>query len=233
MPLLLLHGWGCTHSIFDAFLPEFSSHHKVFALDFPGFGESDEPSEVWGVEEYTRMVEAFCASLNIEKPAIVCHSFGGRVAILFASRNSVDRMIFADAAGIRPRRSLSYYIKVYSYKAAKWWILKVRKDEKAFLKLRASRGSSDYKNASERMKAILSKTVSQDLSAYLPKIKAPVLLFWGENDTATPLSDGETMERLMPNAALVKVPSAGHFSYLDQWPLVSRVLASYLGSKEG
>ena len=64
-PLLLLHGWGCTHSIFDAFLPEFSSHHKVFALDFPGFGESDEPSEVWGVEEYTRMVEAFCASLNI------------------------------------------------------------------------------------------------------------------------------------------------------------------------
>ena len=144
-PLLLLHGWGCTHSIFDAFLPEFSSHHKVFALDFPGFGESDEPSEVWGVEEYTRMVEAFCASLNIEKPAIVCHSFGGRVAILFASRNSVDRMIFADAAGIRPRRSLSYYIKVYSYKAAKWWILKVRKDEKAFLKLRASRGSSGAK----------------------------------------------------------------------------------------
>ena len=227
-PLLLLHGWGCTHSIFDAFLPEFSSHHKVFTLDFPGFGESDEPSEVWGVEEYTRMVEAFCASLNIEKPAIVCHSFGGRVAILFASRNSVDRMIFADAAGIRPRRSLSYYIKVYSYKAAKWWILKVRKDEKAFLKLRASRGSSDYKNASERMKAILSKTVSQDLSAYLPKIKAPVLLFWGENDTATPLRDARLMEKKIPDAGLVVVEGGSHFSFLDNPSLFRAVTDSFL-----
>ena len=137
-------------------------------------------------------------------------------------------MIFADAAGIRPRRSLSYYIKVYFYKAAKWWILKVRKDEKAFLKLRASRGSSDYKNASERMKAILSKTVSQDLSAYLPKIKAPVLLFWGENDTATPLEDAKIIEKLIPDAGLCVIKGTGHYSFVERPFEAHAILNSFI-----
>lgn len=219
--LLLLHGWGCTHSIFAAFVPDLALNHRVLALDFPGFGESEEPQEVWGVEDYTLMLEAFCKDLGVKVPSIVCHSFGGRVAILFASRNAVDRMIFADAAGIKPRRSLGYYLKVYSYKLAKFYLLKIKRDREAFERMRKGRGSSDYQNASDKMKAILSKTVSEDLRRYLPKIQAPVLLFWGENDSATPLRDARIMEKLIPDAGLVTVKGGSHFSFLDD-PLLFR-----------
>ena len=226
--LLLLHGWGCTHSIFDAFVPDFILGHRLVSLDFPGFGESEEPEEVWGVEDYTLMLEAFCRELGISRPSIVCHSFGGRVAIIFASRNEVDRMIFADAAGIKPKRPLSYYIKVYSYKLAKFYLLKLKKDRQAFETLRQSRGSADYRNASDKMKAILSKSVSQDLKSYLPKIQASVLLFWGENDTATPLRDARIMEKLIPDAGLVLVKGGSHFSFFDDPALFRSMIHTFL-----
>ncbi len=226
--LLLLHGWGCTHKIFDSFMPDLLAKHRVISLDFPGFGLSQEPLSVWGVEDYTLMVEALCMELNIVEPSILCHSFGGRVAIVFASRNKVRRMLFADAAGIKPRRGPRYYLKVYSYKLAKWWLLKVVKKRDAYEKMRCNRGSSDYRNASDRMKAILSKCVGQDLRMYLPKIKAPVLLFWGENDSATPLRDARIMERMIPDSGLVMVKGGSHFSFLDDPSLFRSMIHTFL-----
>ena len=49
----------------------------------------------------------------------------------------------------------------------------------------------------------------------MPKISAPTLLFWGENDTATPLSDARRMEKLIPDAGLVTVAGAGHYAFLE------------------
>ncbi|MGM9792027.1 MAG: alpha/beta fold hydrolase [Candidatus Cryptobacteroides sp.] len=227
--LLLLHGWGCTRSVFDAFLPSLSQTHRVIGLDFPGFGESGEPGSVWGVYEYEAMLEAFCDYLGIVEPSIICHSFGGRVAIVFATRRKVGRMIFADAAGIKPRRSLRYWCKVYSFKAAKWFLLKVLRKPEAVERLRKGRGSADYNSSSPMMRAVLSKVVNQDLRELLPSIEAPVLLFWGENDTATPLSDARLMERKLRDAGLVTVPGGSHFSFLDNPALFLAVARNFLG----
>jgi pimeloyl-ACP methyl ester carboxylesterase len=95
-------------------------------------------------------------------------------------------------------------------------------------KRRAKAGSSDYNNASPKMRAILSKCVNEDLCHLMPLIKAPTLLFWGENDTATPLTDAKRMEKLIPDAGLVTVAGAGHFSFLENPQLFERVLKSFL-----
>ena len=105
-PVILLHGWGCNiatmASIENILLP----HFKVYTLDFPGFGGSEVPSEVWGVEEYTQMLEQFVSELHIERPILIGHSFGGRVSILYGSRNDVHKIVLVDAAGAKPRRPL-------------------------------------------------------------------------------------------------------------------------------
>lgn len=226
--LLLLHGWGCTHSIWDSFVQDFSRKHRVFALDFPGFGESAEPPTVWGVYEYEEMLEAFCDALGIVRPSIICHSFGGRVAIVFASRREVSRLMLVDAAGIKPRRSLKYYCRVYSYKLSKWFLLKVLRNQAAFDKMRAGKGSSDYAAASPRMKAVLSKTVNQDLRHLLPSVGVPVILFWGTNDTATPLADAQLMSRLLPDAGLITVKGGTHYSFLEDPGLFKSVVNNFL-----
>ena len=232
-PLILMHGWGCDHSTVRSIAATAALTHTVYNIDFPGFGASEEPAEVWGVERYTRLIEALVKSEKLESPVLVGHSFGGRVAILFASRNKADKVILVDAAGIKPRRTLKYYLKVYSFKAGKkFWelILGKGKAQARIDRMRARRGSSDYAGASPMMRRILSKVVNEDLTDRLPLISAPALLIWGENDTATPLSDAKKMARLIPDSGLVSFPGCGHYSFLDNPGQFRAVLSSFLKS---
>ena len=233
-PILLLHGWGCTHEIFKDIAAVLSTDYTVYNFDFPGFGASGEPDTVWGTEEYTRMVEQFVKENNIKNPALVGHSFGGRISIIYASRNEASRVVLVDAAGIKPKRPLRYYWKVYTFKTLKWLcntFLPKAKAQAIIDKRRKGAGSSDYNNASPMMRAILSKVVNEDLTHLLPKIKAPTLLFWGNLDTATPLSDAKTMERLIPDAGLVVAHGTGHFSFLENSGLFKAVMKNFFKIK--
>lgn len=231
--VILMHGWGCDHTTVASIERVASScGYRVVNVDFPGFGDSQEPTDVWGVEDYTRQIEALTKELGIKSPILLGHSFGGRVGILYASRNQVEKLILVDAAGIKPKRSLKYYWKVYSFKAIKRLMyLFLGKDaaEKRLDAKRAKAGSSDYANASPMMRRILSKVVNEDLTDRLHLIKAPSLLIWGENDTATPLSDAQKMEKLIPDAGLVSFPGCGHYSFLDNPIQFAAVLRSFLG----
>ena len=233
-PVLLLHGWGCTGKIFKHIASVLSTAYTTYSFDFPGFGASGEPTEVWGVEKYTQMVEAFVKENGIERPALMGHSFGGRVSIVFASRNEVSRLVLVDAAGVKPKRPLKYYWKVYTFKAMKWLCNTFLPKEKAQAVIDSRRkgaGSSDYNNASPMMRAILSKVVNEDLTHLMPAIKAPALLFWGNLDTATPLSDAKTMERLIPDAGLVVAHGTGHFSFLENQGLFTAVIKNFFKIK--
>ena len=229
-PVFLLHGWGCNGEIFKSIQEVLATAYTTYSFDFPGFGASDEPTAVWGVEEYTRMVEQFAKDNGIESPALIGHSFGGRVSIVYASRNDVSRIMLVDAAGIKPKRPFKYYWKVYTFKTMKWLcntFLPKAKAQAIIDKRRKGAGSSDYNNASPMMRAILSKVVNEDLKHLMPSIKAPTLLFWGNLDTATPLSDAKTMEKLIPDAGLVVAHGTGHFSFLENPGLFTAVIKNF------
>lgn len=232
--ILLMHGWGCTHeTLASVERTARAAGYRVVAVDFPGFGKSEEPREVWGVEEYTGQIERLVDALGITDPVLLGHSFGGRVGILYASRRPVRKLILVDAAGIKPHRSLNYYRKVYTFKAMKRLMYLIYGREEAERRLdarRARSGSSDYAQASPMMRRILSKVVNEDLTSRLPLIKAPTLLIWGENDTATPIGDARKMEKLIPDAGLVSYPGCGHYSFLDNPAGFSAVLTSFLKS---
>lgn len=233
-PLILMHGWGCDHTTVRSIAATAAQTHTVYNMDFPGFGGSQEPAEVWGVELYTRLIEDLVRKEGLERPVLIGHSFGGRVSILYASRNEVDKVVLVDAAGIKPKRSLKYYLKVYSFKAGKrFWELLLGKEkaQERVDRMRAKRGSSDYAGASPMMRRILSKVVNEDLTDRLPLISAPTLLIWGENDTATPIADAKKMSRLIPGSGLVSFLGCGHYSFLDNPIQFRAVLSSFLKSK--
>ncbi|MCH5220949.1 MAG: alpha/beta hydrolase [Muribaculaceae bacterium] len=234
-PVIVMHGWGCKASTMAILANAATdSTTTVYNLDLPGFGESTEPAEVWGVDMYTKFIEDFAKMERIENPVLIGHSFGGRIAIVFASRNKTDRVILVDAAGIKPRRSMKYYLKVYPFKAAKHilpYILGKNRASKIIEKMRNKSGSTDYKQASPKMRTIMSRVVNEDLTHLLHLIKAPTLLIWGEKDTATPLRDAKIMEREIPDAGLVSYPEAGHYSFLDRPGQTAAVVKSFLNIK--
>lgn len=217
-PVILMHGWGCDHSTVAFITRSLADGLHIYSLDLPGHGQSDEPPQVWGVEDFTRLVETFIQRLGIEAPILIGHSFGGRISILLSSRGNVSKVVLVDAAGIKPRRKPKYYLKVYSFKTARHLLpllLGRKRADKVIERMRGKAGSADYRNSSPMMRAVMSKCVNEDLKYVMPSIKAPVLLIWGDADTATPLSDAKTMERLIPDAGLVSFAGCGHYSFLD------------------
>lgn len=95
-------------------------------------------------------------------------------------------------------------------------------------KIKSKFGSSDYKNASPILRKVFVRVVNEDLTYLLKDIDCPTLLFWGENDDATPLSDAKKMEKIIPDAGIVTVPGGGHYSYLDNFPMFSAVVNKFL-----
>ncbi|MGL4953216.1 MAG: alpha/beta fold hydrolase [Culicoidibacterales bacterium] len=228
--IILLHGWGQNISMMQPIHDHLKQIHRVWTLDFPGFGDSPEPPEAWDVYEYTKMIQAFIQKMNITKPTLMGHSFGGRVSIIYAGQqHSVEKVVLFDAAGVKPKRGLDYYARVYSYKLGKK-VMALPGLASVKARFQANAGSSDYQNASPIMKQVLSKVVNQDLQHLMPKIEVPVLLIWGELDDATPVSDAKIMEAKMPNAGLVVLPGVGHYAYLERLPQVLSILDSFLST---
>lgn len=233
--VLLLHGWGAPAETYGLIIHHLSAYCRVIAPDLPGFGGSDEPETAWCAEDYADFVLAFTQSLDIRPAVLIGHSNGGRIILKLMNRPdlpfAVEKIVLIDAAGIKPRHGAGYYARVYSYKAGKW-VLSLPGIRQLFPeaveRLRAKKGSADYRSASPIMRQTMVRLVNEDLSSCLPGIKASTLLIWGEKDTATPLEDGKRMERDIPDAGLVVLAGAGHFSFAERWGQCSRVLDAFL-----
>ncbi len=234
--VLLLQGWGTEVTLYGTVISEIAKKYTVYAPDFPGFGKSDEPSEAWSVDNYADFVISFCKEMGITKTILVGHSFGCRVIIKLLSREDcpieVEKVILTGAAGIKPQQSETAKKKASAYQRGKKFLstpIMKKLFPGALEKLRTKHGSADYRAASPMMRQVLVKTVNEDLSHLLPKIKQEVLLIWGRNDDATPITDGQRMEKEMPDAGLAVIENAGHYAFIEQQYLFLRIVDSFLG----
>lgn len=227
--VLLLHGWGGEAASFQPVFDWLAQSHKVYALDLPGFGKSQIPPTAWNTSDYAQFVIAFLEKFRIPKAHFIGHSFGGRISIIISAEypEKVDKLILVDSAGIKPRRTIKYQLRVGLAKIGKL-LRRCGKYGVLVADAMSTRaGSKDYQNAGD-MRGTLVKVVNQDLRSLLPRITASTLLIWGEDDKDTPVSFGQIMEKEIPDAGLVVLKEAGHFSYLDQFPQFCRIVASFL-----
>ncbi|MCR4779585.1 MAG: alpha/beta hydrolase [Ruminiclostridium sp.] len=233
---LVLQGWGTSINLYDPIIDTLAEKYHVYAPDLPGFGETLEPDEPWDVDGYADFVLAFCEKLGITEAFVFAHSFGARVTLKLLARDNcpltIKKIVLTGAAGIRHEPSEEAKKKAAKYqRAKKFYSSALIKTlfPKALENLRMKHGSADYRAASPMMRQVLVKTVNEDLTPLLPKCSAETLLIWGRDDDATPLEDGQRMEKDMPGAALVTIDNAGHFAFADQQYLFMRVLAAYIG----
>jgi len=232
--VVILQGWGTSLEMYDTIANSISSDYRVIQLDFPGFGHSDEPREAWSVDDYANFVLKFLDKLDIREASLIGHSYGGRVIIKLASRDElpieIEKIVLIDSAGILPKKSLKQKTKIRIYKIGKKLantkILQMLFPE-AIDNWKSKQGSADYRNATPIMRQCLVKAVNEDLTDNLVRIKVDTLLVWGDQDTATPISDAHIMEKAIPKAGLVVLKGAGHFSFIDQPYIFDKVMKSY------
>ena len=218
--IVLLHGWGQNIEMMRPIGDNFQDRFRITILDFPGFGESEEPKEAWKIEDYELMLEEFLKKVNVKKPIVIGHSFGGRVAIRYSARNPISKLVLFGSPCIRIQEELSLGVKILKKLKTLPGLNDLGEYMKKFI------GSRDYKAASPIMRQTLVNVVNEDLSKFAREIEEPTLLIWGTNDTEAPLNEAKELEKIMLDAALITLPGT-HYAYLENLPRVVTILDNF------
>ena len=216
-PIIFLHGWGMNLHTFDKVSSFIDEDFKVYQIDLPGFGESDIKSGL-DVDDYATIINEFCLKLSIINPIIVGHSFGGRVAISYASKYIIKKLILISSPGIKDKFNLIKWLKIKVYKLLKK------------LSLKTNMGSIDYKNSMGFLKEVLVKAVNKDLKDEILKINVPTLLIYGKKDKTVRVKMGKKISNLIKNSSLITVDDAKHFPYIERFRYFLIVFKSFLFS---
>ncbi len=231
-PFLILHGWGASSISWLRVVEEMAGKDcQIIIPDLPGFGKTLPPSKVWSSKEYTEFIVKFLKAIKIEQVFVLGHSFGGALSLRLAAEhgNIVKKLILNDAAIIREerlnfRQKVSKALaKIGSKIASKTSIYPI------FAKMvYAIAGNYDYYNANPLMKEIFKKVVSEDLAFFLPEVKQPTLVVWGENDRATPLADAFRVSESIDGSELKIVTGAGHNPHRTHPDKLSKIILKFL-----
>ena len=220
--IVFLHGWGQNIEMMKMLGEPFKKDFRIIIVDFPGFGLSPEPKEVMGIDGYTKVIEELLKKLNIKDPILIGHSFGGRVSVKYASRNKVKKVIL-----------LSPALRSHDKKGLKTKVLKSLKKMPGINKLEGWAkdhiGSRDYKAASPIMKKVLVETVNEDLSYDASKIKAPVVLIYGTQDSEVPEEDIKEYENRIPDCGLIVYDGCTHYAYLERLDQTISIIRNFIG----
>lgn len=232
--VVFLHGWGSSKEAFDGLLSELKKKYRVVAVDFPGFGGSDEPVEAWGVEEYVDFVAKFVEKVKLKNVyAIVGHSFGGRVILkgCGTGKLSAEKLIFLDSGGVKRKRTAK--MRAYGSLAKMGRAVSILPGVKTYaklmrVKLYSAAGATDYVGASEVMRETFKNVVAEDLKPMMAKITQPSLVIWGADDKDTPVSDAYEFKK-MKNSRVHILSEAGHYVFLDRPDKVLELMKEFLG----
>ena len=173
--VVLLHGWGQNIQMMEP-LVKGLKNKKVLILDLPGFGESDEPDNVWSIEDYADFINKFVNKLGYEKCSIIGHSFGGKIGLIYASKYNTEKLILFGSPYKKEITEITFKVKML----------------KAMKKIIPSKK--------------LIAHVNNDITEEVKKIKCPTLIIWGENDTTVDKSNAYELEKLIKDAGVIILP---------------------------
>jgi pimeloyl-ACP methyl ester carboxylesterase len=229
--VVLLHGWGDNSRGLAGLNTQLSEHYRVVTLDLPGFGGTQLPPGIWGLDDYASFIRDFMAKLGLTQPyAIVGHSNGGAIAIRGCARHLLKptKLILVAASGIRnnrsPRRRLLAVVAKVGKVATFWLPGRYRQALRA--RLYGAAGSDLL--VVEALQATFKKIVHEDVQADAEQLALPTLLIYAENDQAVPLKFGQCYHSLIKKSRLEIIKDAGHFVHLDQPTQVQQLIEKFL-----
>ncbi len=221
--VLFLHGWGANLNSFLFFKNANLINSKMLFIDFAGFGESEKLSNPFDVFDHALQVFKLLKQLQINNISIVCHSFGGRIAITLETMFNVkvDNLVLIGSAGIKPKFSLVTFFKIRLFKFLKIINKIVKIDLSKF-------GSADYKMLNNVQKTSFKKIVLFNQKKYLKSIKSKTLIVWGRDDNQTPLYMAKIFNKKIAGSKLVVLQNCNHFCYAQKPQIVLFEVANFL-----
>jgi 3-oxoadipate enol-lactonase len=243
-PILFVHGFPLSHSMWRAQLEAFASGHRVIAPDLRGFGESDVTEGKVTMEQHADDLAVLLDELNVDEPVVLCGlSMGGYIAWQFQQKypNRLRALILCDTRaiadtpdGVENRRRLAKMVIENGSAAVASVMLPnlfspatADRDQSAIDELRQTIEATSPQGIAA---ASLGMAVRPDVTPFLPNIETPSLLIVGEDDGISPPEEMRSIATAMPDARLEVIPEAGHMSPLENPESVNTAIREFLQS---
>lgn len=212
--LLILHGWGAKKELMKiAFSNKFSKFRQIY-VDLPGFGGSNL-NKAMNSANFARVLAEFLRLGNFSPNVILGHSFGGKIAVLLNPKI----LILLSSAGILTPKKLNIRLKIAVFKALKFCGLG------RFYRFFASK---DANKMDATMYETFKMVVDENFAEIFAKFSGFALIFWGEKDTATPLSSGEKIHKLIKNSKFYPL-KGDHFFFLKNAEFIDAKVSEFVG----
>ena len=193
MPIVFIPGYDQNISDMDD-LGLMFENCRIVIVDLPGIGESDDPSKIYSLDDYTNILRKLLLEIYVENPIIIGSGIGGKVAIKYASKYEVEKLVLIGISNIKKENSS--FIKEFIHNKTKNIALTNKIREYALSRL--------YKDKSPIMRKTILNINNEALLDDIDNINIPTLLMWGNKDKESPLEVGKELEAYMNNATLVE-----------------------------
>jgi pimeloyl-ACP methyl ester carboxylesterase len=233
-PLLVLHPefgadlWSPYHDLL-------AERFRIVAPDLPGFGRSDRPEWLDEVDDLVFHLIDLLDELKLDRVSIVGTSFGGWVAaaVAVAHPERVERLVLAAPAGIRVDGVERYDLFANS---AEEVLRHLFHDPSRIAQIVPVEYGPDVVVRAYRELTTLARLAwnpyyyDPKLQQRLPRVTAPTLIIWGEEDEFLSRRHGEVFSSLLPYATLKTLPGCGHLVPLEDAASFSTLAIEFLNA---
>lgn len=229
-PIVLLHGFAANKDNWLHFARFLTDHYRVIALDLPGFGDSDHPAGSYDVGTQSERLADILETLELGPAHLLGNSMGGHIAALFAARHperTRSLALFANA-GIDAPNSSELFQRL-RHDGVNPLVVRQPEDFQRLLEfvfVEPPYLPESLKDHLARLaitnRAHYERVFQQLVERYiplepeLPKILAPTLLLWGEQDRVLDSSSIQVMGPLLKQSTTVLMPGVGHAPMLER-----------------
>ena len=243
-PILFVHGFPLSHSMWKGQLEAFTVDHRVIAPDLRGFGDSDVTEGTVTMEQHADDLAALLDELSINEPVVLCGlSMGGYIAWQFQQKfpERLRALILCDTRaiadtpdGVENRKRLAKMVVENGSAAVASAMLPNlfspatgARDQSIIDGLRQTISATSPQGIAA---ASLGMAERPDVTSLLPDIATPTLLIVGEDDGISTPEEMKTIADAMPNARLEVISEAGHMSPLETPKPVNAAIRNFLQS---
>jgi len=225
-PIVLLHGSPGQYTNWRYVAECLSSRHRVVAYDQRGYGRSDKPVHVT-LQDYIDDLDAVMSALGLEpqRTVLVGHSFGAVVALEYAARKPVYRLVLVSPVY---RYRADFIDKLVSRLPPLFWRRLFFTDNpftrslyrrvffsprtpgyvyEEFIEDNAEYISSLPPHVFRYLSMMLNGYTAEEAAR---RVRSPTLIIVGGDDRVTPPSEAEKLQRIIPGARMALIPCAGH-----------------------
>lgn len=228
--VLLLHTLATSIYTWREVLPALSADHDVVALDFPGFGASDQPADL-RAEIYPTVLAGFVAHLGVPRVSVVGNGLGGTMGVIFAAfrPDRVERLALLNPSGYQMKLDEQPLIlRLGTTRRAMAWAERFNL-RRPLVRLGLREVFFDHTRVTgeeiEEYVAPLTRPGAmgsiQSLLATYPfsssqfdtlarRVRAPTLLVWGLQDAWMPRSHVERYAAAIPGTRTILLDGCGH-----------------------